>query len=187
MAKSDQTKQLERDVFDINDKLGTFGCFEVSIGFEARERVDYLTYDTKGIWRCYEIKVSTSDFFSKAKLTFVGHYNYFVLTSELFEQVKNDIPSHIGVYVGRRNVKRAKKQVLGVKERVLKDSMIRSLTRESDKFFKNNNPDTIRDLKRKINQLEIGLRQEKLRRMHLMEVGRRKFGRTWHRELEGEM
>jgi hypothetical protein len=28
--------------------MGVFGCFEVTIGFHGRERVDYMTLDTKG-------------------------------------------------------------------------------------------------------------------------------------------
>ena len=43
-------------------KQGIFGCFEVTIGWNGKERVDFMTYDTKGIWRCYEIKVSKAEF-----------------------------------------------------------------------------------------------------------------------------
>lgn len=38
-----------------------------------------MTYDTKGIFRCYEVKVSKADFHSAAVKSFVGHYNYYVL------------------------------------------------------------------------------------------------------------
>jgi hypothetical protein len=34
-------------------------------------------------WRCYELKISKADFHSTARLSFVGHYNYFVLTAPL--------------------------------------------------------------------------------------------------------
>lgn len=138
MAKSKETLALERQIWYATKKIGVFGCFEVTIGFRGRERVDYITYDTKGIWRCYEIKVSKSDFYSKAKLSFVGHYNYFVLTKELYEQVKHDIPAHVGVYVGGSCVKKPKKQKLGATEKVLKDSMIRSLSREAEKQIRSN-------------------------------------------------
>ncbi|MHC5227031.1 hypothetical protein ACYSNW_01995 [Enterococcus sp. LJL99] len=50
-------------------------------------------------WRCYEVKVSKADFRSTAKLSFIGHYNYFVLPEALFEKVKEDIPKSIGVMV----------------------------------------------------------------------------------------
>ena len=116
-----------------------FGCFEVTIGWYGRERVDYLTLDYKNIWRCYEIKVSKSDFYSKAKKTFVGHLNYFVMPQELYNQVSQDIPEHIGVktigeYGDIQCIKRAKKQKLAVKESVLSGSMIRSLSRDVDKL-----------------------------------------------------
>lgn len=55
----------------------------------------------KAQWRCYEIKVSKSDFRSKARLTFAGDFNYFVLPLELFEKVASDIPKNIGVLVYR--------------------------------------------------------------------------------------
>ena len=41
-----------------------------------------------GEWRCYELKVTKADFRSTAKPSFVGHYNYFVLPSKLYEEVK---------------------------------------------------------------------------------------------------
>lgn len=135
MKASDITKSLERDIRSATSKLGTFGCHEVTIGFNGRERVDYLTYDTRGIWRCYEIKATKSDFYSKAKKTFIGHFNYYVLPGELFEQVKQDIPEHVGVYIGRRCHKWPKRQTLKVDESVLKDSLIRSLYREAMKAW----------------------------------------------------
>ena len=99
MSKTEVTKQLEDCIYKSTQKMGVFGCFEVTIGFGGRERVDYMTYDTKGVFRCYEIKCTKSDFYSKAKKSFVGNYNYYVLTKELYEEVKKDIPKHIGVYV----------------------------------------------------------------------------------------
>lgn len=50
-------------------------------------------------WRCYEVKISKADFRSKAKLSFIGHYNYFVLPEKLYLSVKEEIPSTIGVLV----------------------------------------------------------------------------------------
>lgn len=77
-------------------------------------------------------KVSVSDEVWQ-KNTFCGHYNYYVMTKELFEKIKNEIPVHIGVYIGGLCVKRAKKQPLKVEEQILKDSLIRSLSREVHK------------------------------------------------------
>lgn len=146
IAKTDTTFQLEKAIIRETSKLGTFGCLEVTIGFGGNERVDYMTVDTKGVWRCYEIKCSVSDFRSKAKKTFVGHYNYFVMTSDVYEKVKDEVPSHIGVYIMGRLVKRPKRQELAVDESVLKWSMIRSLCRESDKYRKAKNKDYVERL-----------------------------------------
>lgn len=52
-------------------------------------------------WRCYEIKATKADFRSKAKLSFIGHYNYFLLPLALYEAVKEEIPDRIGVMVYR--------------------------------------------------------------------------------------
>ena len=160
MAKTDKTIQLERDIYKETIKHGVFGCFEVTIGWYGNERVDYMTYDTKNVWRCYEIKVSKSDFHSKAHNTFIGNFNYYVLTSELYEQIKDEIPAHIGVYCGSRLVKRPKKQTLKVDEQVLKNSMIRSLSREFSKYSNTCDVDYLSKLKSTISRLEKQNREE---------------------------
>lgn len=48
LAKSELTKQLEQQIWSATICQGTFGCLEVTIGWFGKERVDYLTYDTKG-------------------------------------------------------------------------------------------------------------------------------------------
>ena len=150
--KTELTLSLERQIQSATLRQALFGCLEVTIGWFGKERVDYITYDTKDIWRCYEIKVSKSDFNSKAHNTFIGHYNYYVMPIELFEEVKDKIPSNIGVYCqlnsmndikkykGNKyegsffaSVKRAKKQKLGANGQVMKNSLIRSLCREVSK------------------------------------------------------
>jgi len=130
MKKSEQTLQLEESIYLATNKTGVFGCFEVTIGWNGQERVDYITYDTKGVWRCYEIKASVSDFHSSAAKTFVGHYNYFVLTQDLYCKVEHEIPDEIGIYVGKRCIRHAKRKALGVDEQILFNSLIRSLYRE---------------------------------------------------------
>ena len=57
------------------------------------------------------------------------------MTEELFEKVKDEIPAGIGVYTGNVCKKRAKRRDLTVDEKVLKDSMIRSLSRDVEKIF----------------------------------------------------
>lgn len=179
MAKTDLTLQLERKIYSATHKVGVFGCFEVTIGWFGKERVDYMTYDTKGIWRCYEIKVSISDFRSKAKKTFCGHYNYFVLTDKLYEKVKDEIPAHIGVYVGDRLVKRPRRQELLLDEDVLKNSMIRSLSRETDKLLKSDNPSFVDGMNRRLNYERKEKERYKQEYRDLLAVVNEKYGREW--------
>lgn len=184
MAKTEQTLALEREIWQATVRQGVFGCFEVTIGWFGDERVDYITYDTKGIWRCYEIKVSKSDFHSKAHNTFIGHFNYYVMPRELYEQVKDEIPPNIGVYVNGVSVKKAKRQELGADEQVLKDSMIRSLCREFEKQFESGNPTIVENLHRRLRRSET--EKEKYRRQYwdLMRIGQEKYGSQWYREAD---
>lgn len=184
LAKSKETEKLEKAIWNKTTKMGVFGCFEVTIGWWGKERVDYITYDTKGVWRCYEIKISKSDFYSKSKKTFVGHYNYFVLpTMELYEEVKEDIPTHVGVYVNHRLVKRPRRQELQVDEQVLKNSMIRSLYRETEKLYKSKNPRIIEAYNRKIHNLTQDnhrLRQELNKVTNALYS---QYGRNWRDKI----
>lgn len=158
--KTQETLILENAIYAATEKMGVFGCFEVTIGWFGHERVDYMTFDTKGIWRCFELKVSKADFHSKAAVSFVGHLNYYVMPLALYEDVKSEIPEGIGVYTlserGRLCLceKRAKKRELAVEHEILVNSMIRSLSRDADKLHKMENPKYIESLKRDIRELE---------------------------------
>lgn len=154
MGKTEKTKQLEAEIFNAIHKPSVFCCFEVTIGWDGKERVDMLSYDTDGIFRCFEIKVSIEDFHSKANKTFCGNYNYYVLTEELYEKVKNRIPAIIGVYVNGKCIKKAKKQEISLETvELLKNSMIRSLSRYSDKIILNEDTLTITQKNREISEL----------------------------------
>ncbi len=154
VAKTEATLELEKAIWSATVKQGVFGCFEVTIGWFGTERVDYMTYDTKGTWRCYEIKISKADFHSKAHNTFIGHFNYYVMTKELFDEVWNEVPEEIGIYVDGFLTKRPKRQALKVDEQILKNSMIRSLCRENEKFVKTCDNKYIDRLKNQISRLE---------------------------------
>ncbi len=184
--KTELTLQLERDIWMTTHKQGVFCCFEVTIGWFGNERVDYMTYDTNGIWRCYEIKVSKSDFHSDNHNTFVGHYNYYVMPQELYKQVKEEIPNYIGVYCDGGCVKKAKKRPLRETEYVLKNSFIRCLYREAEKVIKSKNPTVMEDLKRKFSQ-ELSeakkMADEYYRKYwNLMRIGQKKYGSRWYKE-----
>lgn len=133
--------------------MGTFICFEVGI---KNEIVDCLTYNTKNEWRCYELKVSVSDFHSKQAKTFVGNYNYYVVPNELLDKVKDEISDNIGIIVdGNQIVKNPKRQELLVDEVILYYSIIKSLYRDEEKYLKikqSGNIDELTRLRKQKNQ-----------------------------------
>lgn len=53
----------------------------------------------KGDFYCYEVKSSVEDFRSKNGHNFVGDYNYYVMPEEVYQQIRNEIPHYVGVYV----------------------------------------------------------------------------------------
>ncbi|EHT7966281.1 hypothetical protein JGZ26_04900 [Staphylococcus pseudintermedius] len=141
--KSDNTLAAERYLYNLllKGKLNVYGCHEVTIGIEplkkGREIVDFLTYDSKNVFRAYEIKVTKEDLKSTAKLSFVGHYNYLVLTEELYKEVKdtNLIPFNVGlVVVGKGVIKKSGRKTLSMSDNIkLLESLMRSLNRENKK------------------------------------------------------
>ncbi|MEQ7106325.1 hypothetical protein ABQD87_07980 [Enterococcus gallinarum] len=150
MSKTDLTRQAEKCLWNYTNKMGVFGCFEVTIGWYGKERVDYITYSTDNTIRCYEIKVTLADLKSKASQTFIGDYNYLVVTNELWKaiQADNDLGwkyYHEGILIfdelshniGITSVKKAKKRnvTIGTRATVL-ESMVRSLNREVGKLYK---------------------------------------------------
>lgn len=88
MAKTDKTKFIESRLWAEKNMRGDFGCFEVTVGWYGKEIVDFITYKTNGEFRCYEIKVSVNDFYSNARLSFLGDFNYYVIPFELLEKLR---------------------------------------------------------------------------------------------------
>lgn len=106
MAKTKITEGIETALNDMCRSKRLYGCEEVTIGFpnngHGNEIVDFMTMDSKGILRCYEIKVSLSDLKSKAKKSWYGHYNYLAVTEDLYRKVTDwsiYIPKYIGIMV----------------------------------------------------------------------------------------
>lgn len=149
MTKTDETARVENALFKHTSAMGVFGCMEVTIGINAApiERVDYMTYDTKSEFRCYEIKVSKSDFMSSSKLTFIGNFNYLVIPEELLLEIADTNKytklcfSGIGIYLVKENdrilcERKAKRKKVSMGSKVmLMESMIRSLSREAKKYY----------------------------------------------------
>ncbi|MEA5057755.1 MAG: hypothetical protein VB047_09400 [Anaerotignum propionicum] len=182
--KTEETKRIEKAIFNATCKQGVFGCFEVTIGWYGKERVDYMTYDTKGVFRCYEIKVTKSDFHSPCHNSFVGHMNYYVLPESLYEEVKEEIPNFVGVYVVGRwsaySVKKAKRKPVDNVD-VLKDSMIRSLCREVTKQIKSGDPLEIERKNREISQLTRARDDNYRQYCDLLREVQERYGTRWNR------
>jgi len=154
--KTKLTKELESTLYEYCYEQGSYVVEEVSMP-DKKGIVDTLSYqqlpDGQIEWRCYELKVTKSDFHSKAKLSFIGNYNYFVLPKKLYEEVADEIPSHIGVLIYRAFdkeaieaspqtlrspgfltiAKKAQHQDLQVDEQYLTSHFVASLFREVDK------------------------------------------------------
>lgn len=122
---------LEKHIDPLGDSR-IYWAREVTFDYGAAHpiRVDYMRFKPvnntvsgieKGDFYCYEIKSSVEDFNSKHGHNFIGEYNYYVMPEEVYEIVKDNIPSYVGVYVPVRgnpcdgcyklkSVKKAKKK-----------------------------------------------------------------------------
>lgn len=145
--RTEITRELTKRIWNSTYLLGTYRCPEVTIN---SERVDLLTYTKKdNIWKFYEVKSSKEDFYSKSKWTFLGHFNYFVMTESLYHEVKDDIPDFVGVTNGKRSLKRAKRQELKIDHDFLYFCFMRSLSTQL-----NSSIDTIDKLRKENYNLE---------------------------------
>lgn len=146
MAKREDTLRIERSLVEMTKDKGIYGCEEITIGFvnqgHGNEIVDFMTMDSKGTIKCYEIKVTLQDLKSKAKKSWYGNYNYLVVSKELYDKVKDFsqfIPDHVGVIVGRylENVRKAKRVNIDNDTNVmLKESLVRSMYWKMIKYKK---------------------------------------------------
>lgn len=171
MSKRKETIEIENKLHYMCKKRRIYGCEEVTIGFynsgKGDEIVDYCTMDSKGIIKCYEIKVTLADLKSKAKKSWYGHYNYLVVTPELLHKIWNDLDEYIPNYVGvaipcpsswsdgieiRRNAK--KQSISAEQELMMKESMIRSMSYKIQKFRKAADLSEISKLQSEIRKLD---------------------------------
>lgn len=147
--KRQDTIDLENALHKQTKEKRIYGCEEITIGFannkfggRGKEIVDFMTMDSKGIIKCYEIKVTLQDLKSSAKKSWYGHYNYLVVSRDLYNQVgdfSKYIPKHVGVIVGvyLESIKKATKKNIDAKyETMLKESMIRSIYFKMNKYRK---------------------------------------------------
>ena len=143
------TKELEHLLYKYLWRKGWYGVFECAIPKclcrkVHRERVDMLTYETTGIWRAYELKISKADLHSNAALSWIGHYNYLVVTEDLIEEAKKILPKDIGIYAAYERgskkwidlVRNPRKRELLCKHEDMQFAMMQALSREYKKYRK---------------------------------------------------
>ena len=155
MAKTQLTCDIEEALYFYGLEQDEIVMREVSVT-DGRGVVDTFARRTKPDgtheWRCYEIKVSKTDFKSTAKVSFIGHYNYYVMPKPLYDAVKDEIPGFVGAIVylpfdsercggaltkgSLSIVKKASRQELSVDEQQLKDSLFNSMFRKVHKTHK---------------------------------------------------
>lgn len=167
--KRRETILLENALIDETRDSGIYGCEEITIGFanngHGDEVVDFMTMDSKGIIKCYELKVTKQDLKSKAKKSWYGNYNYLVTTAELYEKIDNwddYIPNDIGIIVGRLNYigkmylsverKCKKKKIDAETQIMLKESMVRSMYHKMLKYKDACDIDKMKAIKSELNQ-----------------------------------
>lgn len=156
MPKRKETIEIEDALIKETRIKRLYGCEEVTIGFynagKGNEIVDFITMDSKGIIKCYEIKVTLQDLKSRAKKSWYGHYNYLVVSLELYSSIfdwDEYIPPHVGIIVGSpfgekerylESTRKAKKSNVSPEiETMLKESMVRSMYWKIDKYKNANN------------------------------------------------
>ena len=119
-----------------------------------------MTMDSKGIIKCYELKVTLQDLKSDAKKSWYGHYNYLVVSRELYDKVSildEYIPKHIGIIVGECLESKRKAQRCEISTEtaiMLKESMIRSMYWKMQKYKDAQSIEKQKQLQAKIRSLE---------------------------------
>lgn len=177
MAKTIETKKLEAALDSLGRKKREYGCEEVTIGFKndgyGDEIVDYMSMDAKGVFRCYELKVTLSDLKTENKKSFYGDYNYLVVSKSLYAKNPawdNYIPPYCGILAGEELVvkRQAKKKVISETVReMLKDSLLRSVFWKYENYKDAKDLTKYRDLKKQLEDKEQEL-QEALRKSERM-------------------
>lgn len=155
--KTEETLRLERAIKNKFCNYEQFGVQEVTIGFNGRERADFVTITTDDVVSCFEIKVSKSDLNSKAKLTFCGHYNYLVAPYAVAKEALDKLPEWVGVLYDEELKTLRGAQLMSISAEalsVIKSSLIRSMHREINKSDPTRYNIILRDLSRSKKKLK---------------------------------
>lgn len=158
--KTRETLALEDALDKRSSERREYGCKEVTIGFKkdhhGDEIVDYMSMDSDGVFKCYELKVTLSDLKSDAKKSWYGDFNYLVVSKTLYAKnpiFENYIPPYVGILVGEELSikKKAKKKEISKEQRdMLKDSLLRSVFWKMDTFRNADNLDKYKLLEKEL-------------------------------------
>lgn len=174
MAKRKETLGIEEALYKDTKEKRIYGCEEVTIGFynngHGNEIVDFITMDSKCIIKCYEIKVTLQDLKSKAKKSWYGHYNYLVVSRELYDKVDDwnmYLPSNVGLIIGYQqnyngteyytlssNIRSKRTDINKETEIMLKESMVRSIYFKMCKYKGYSDIDKQQKLNKYVSSLE---------------------------------
>lgn len=167
--KTKETLLLENALHEESRKAREYGCEEVTIGFKSQghgdEIVDYMTMDSKNIFKCYEIKVTLADLKTDNKKSFYGDYNYLVVSNSLYAKNpvwSNYIPPYCGILAGKDlAVKRQakKKEITEEVRDMLKGSLLRSVYWKYENYKDAGDLNKYRDLQKQLAQKETELTQ----------------------------
>ena len=165
--KREETLNIENELNKQTRYKRIYGCEEITIGFynngHGNEIVDFMTMDSKGIIRCYEIKVTLQDLKSSAKKSFYGNYNYLVISDNLKNEIISKkinyydyIPDYVGVLnENLESVQKCKKQDISIEDsNMLKESMIRSMYFKMLKYKDSSDIKKQSQLNKKIRDIE---------------------------------
>lgn len=163
MAKTKMTEALENALDEKCRSAGEYGCREVTIGFahdgHGDEIVDFMSMDSRSVFRCYELKVSLADLKSEAKKSWYGDYNYLVVSEKLYAADpvwENYIPPYAGILSGeglKVRRKAARRTISDEQREMLKDSLLRSVFWKMDGFRQSGSHDAYKQLRKQYQDL----------------------------------
>lgn len=175
--KTKETLDIETALEQMCREKRIYGCKEVTIGFPhqkmGNEICDFVTMDSKGTFRCYEIKVSLADLQSSAKKSWYGMYNYLVITKELADKVGDwdkFLSKEIGILVLMQyashpelySIRKAKRKVISSEmQNILQESLIRTLYNKMEKYRSIADGRVEAKLKKELSELQKSYKREK--------------------------
>lgn len=99
--KRKETRELEYLIYNYFYLTRGLNC-ALEVQLPGIGRPDFVGLDKKSQLTIVEIKVTKADFKSINGHNLMGHYNYYAMPLKLYNEVKEDIPSYVGVIVPKK-------------------------------------------------------------------------------------